>query len=278
MEEAGKKYFWLKLHKGFFKRHDIQIIESMPNGKDYVLFYLKLLVESIDHDGMLRFNDAIPYNEGMLATITNTNVDIVRSAIKIMESLGLLEVLDDGSFYMRQIETFTGSVTQWAEKKRIYREHKKLLQSGQAGGQKEDMSDKSKSKEIEKDLEKESVKYPQDSHPLILATLLMTEHQRSDPRYTVTPATLQKWATDIDKLMRLDGRTASEVEAVIRWCQTPGGFWVPNILSGSKLREKFPTLLLQSQAKKTTERQKEFHDMTEEEKQYAIDKAMGRVS
>lgn len=171
MEESGKKYFWLKLHKGFFKRHDIQIIESMPNGKDYVLFYLKLLVESIDHDGMLRFNDAIPYNEGMLATITNTNVDIVRSAIKIMESLGLLEVLDDGSFYMRQIETFTGSVTQWAEKKRIYREHKKLLQSGQSGGQKEDMSDKSKSKEIEKDLEIKKEKRAKtrspEAHPTI---------------------------------------------------------------------------------------------------------------
>ena len=40
---ADKKYYWLKLKKDFFKRHDIQIIENMPNGKDYVLFYLKLL-------------------------------------------------------------------------------------------------------------------------------------------------------------------------------------------------------------------------------------------
>ena len=41
-----KKYFWLKLDKDFFKRHDIRIVESMPNGKDYILFYLKLLCES----------------------------------------------------------------------------------------------------------------------------------------------------------------------------------------------------------------------------------------
>jgi hypothetical protein len=29
---------------------------------------------------------------------------------------------------------------------------------------------------------------------------------------------------------------------VIDWCQSPGGFWGPNILSGRKLREEFDTL------------------------------------
>jgi len=69
-----KRYYWLKLKRDFFKRHDIQIIESVPNGKDYVLFYLKLLAESIDHEGLLRFNDLIPYSEQMLSTITNSTL------------------------------------------------------------------------------------------------------------------------------------------------------------------------------------------------------------
>ena len=38
----NQKYYWLKLKRDFFKRHDIRIIEEMPNGKDYILFYLKL--------------------------------------------------------------------------------------------------------------------------------------------------------------------------------------------------------------------------------------------
>jgi hypothetical protein len=45
---AEKRYYWLKLKRDFFKRHDIKIIEAMPNGKDYVLFYLKLLVVGIN--------------------------------------------------------------------------------------------------------------------------------------------------------------------------------------------------------------------------------------
>jgi hypothetical protein len=53
---------------------------------------------------------------------------------------------------------------------------------------------------------------------------------------------LTGWARDIDLLMRIDQRSPDEIRRVIEWCQLPGGFWGPNILSGRKLREKFDTL------------------------------------
>ena len=120
MAEA-KKYYWLKLKRDFFKRHDIIIVENMPNGKDYVLFYLKLLVESLDHDGNLRFSDTIPYNEQMLSTITNTNIDIVRSAMKIFTELNLIEILEDKTIYMNEVEKMLGSEGWSAERVRNYR-------------------------------------------------------------------------------------------------------------------------------------------------------------
>ena len=86
----NKKYYWLKLKRDFFKRHDVRIIEEMPNGKDYVLFYLKLLLESIDHEGELRFSETIPYNEQMLSVVTNTNIDIVRAALSIFTELKMI--------------------------------------------------------------------------------------------------------------------------------------------------------------------------------------------
>lgn len=118
MAVKDKKYYWLKLKRDFFKRHDIQIIEDMPNGKDYILFYLKLLCESVDHDGNLRFSEEIPYNEQMLATITRTNVDIVRSAVKVFSQLQMIEVFDDGTYYMREVNKMLGSETYWAMRKR----------------------------------------------------------------------------------------------------------------------------------------------------------------
>jgi uncharacterized sporulation protein YeaH/YhbH (DUF444 family) len=53
---------------------------------------------------------------------------------------------------------------------------------------------------------------------------------------------MQTWAKDIDKAMRIDGRTEQELTGCIDWIYTKGTFWIPNILSGRKLREKFDTM------------------------------------
>ena len=161
MAEKDKRYYWLKLKRDFFKRHDIRIIEAMPNGKDYILFYLKLLCESVDHDGNLRFSDQIPYNEDMLATITNTNIDVVRSAIKIFTQLNMMELMDDGTFYMNEVEKMIGSESYWAEKKRVQREKERLTEDkdwtmSSEIGQIPTCPSKSKSKEIDKEIDKEN--------------------------------------------------------------------------------------------------------------------------
>ena len=121
----GRKFYWLKLKRDFFKRHDIRIIEEMQNGKDYVLFYLKLLLESIDHEGSLRFSDTIPYNEQMLSVITNTNVDIVRAAMKLFLELNLIEIFDDQTIYMGEVEKMIGSESESAERMRRLRQRQK---------------------------------------------------------------------------------------------------------------------------------------------------------
>ncbi len=129
------KYYWLKLYKDFFKRHDIRIIEGMPNGKDYILFYLKLLVESVSHEGNLRFSDSVPYDEKMLSTLTDTNIDVVRSAVKIFSELNMMEVLDDGTIYMTEVEKMIGaeSDAHVREQTRLrvakYRERQKALRN-----------------------------------------------------------------------------------------------------------------------------------------------------
>lgn len=128
MEEH--KFYWLKLKRDFFKRHDIRIVEEMPNGKDYILFYLKMLVESVDHEGELRFSDTIPYNEDMLATITNTNIDIVRAAMKIFTELQMIEIIEDGTIFMTEVHKMIGSAsnTDSANRQRRSREQLKSIQ------------------------------------------------------------------------------------------------------------------------------------------------------
>lgn len=160
---SEKRYYWLKLKRDFFKRHDIRIIEAMPNGKDYVLFYLKLLLESIDHEGTLRFSETIPYNEEMLSIITNTNIDIVRSAMKLFSELKMVEILEDSTIYMAEVDRLIGSAADNdnANRQRRFRERKKIeaLPVCYSAVTKDNES-KSKEKELESDKEKEDIGMP----------------------------------------------------------------------------------------------------------------------
>lgn len=80
-----------------------------------------------------------------------------------------------------------------------------------------------------------------------LAHLLYDLHRQSDPHFTTSQKHIEQWAKDIDKLNRIDKRSYEDIEKVIRWVKTAGNFWCPNIISGSKLREKYPRVFLQMQ-------------------------------
>lgn len=134
MATVEKKRYWLKLDKNFLKSSQIKVIKNMPNGKDYVIFYLALMLESIETIGHLRFSNLVPYNEEMLASVTDTNVDIVRTAVKIFESLGLMEMLDDGTIYMTQVAEMTGKESESAERVRRYRLKQKQQLALQGNG------------------------------------------------------------------------------------------------------------------------------------------------
>lgn len=120
-----KRFYWLKLKDNFFDREEIQLIESLPNGKEYVLILLKFMMKAINSEGRLVVKDVIPYNPQMLATVTHSNVDTVRSAIDIFIKFGLMNTLDDGTLYMNEVQALLGSETEFAAKKREYRQNLK---------------------------------------------------------------------------------------------------------------------------------------------------------
>ncbi|MFI3166543.1 MAG: phage replisome organizer N-terminal domain-containing protein [Bacillota bacterium] len=118
-----ERYYWLKLHKDFFKRKEIVVVENLDDGKDYILFYLKLLCESVDREGRLMLTDTVPYSEQTLASVTGTKVSIVHSAIEVFMSLKMIEILDDKTIFMSEIAQLTGSESKWAKyKKKSYLE------------------------------------------------------------------------------------------------------------------------------------------------------------
>jgi predicted phage replisome organizer len=118
----NEKYFWLKFYRDFFKRHDIRIIEKMPDGKEYIIFYLKMLLESIDHEGTLRYSETMPYDEEMLSVVLDTDIKIVKAAMQVFIKFELIQIHEDKTIYMTKIEKLIGSETKWAKKKREQRQ------------------------------------------------------------------------------------------------------------------------------------------------------------
>ena len=83
-----KRFYWLKLKDNFFQEDAIEWLEEQQNGKEYVLFYLKLCLKSLRNNGVLvrKVGDIlIPYDVAKLAEITKTNPDTVVVAMEILK-------------------------------------------------------------------------------------------------------------------------------------------------------------------------------------------------
>lgn len=117
----NKKYYYLKLKDNFFDSDELVMLESMPDGYMYSNILLKLYLKSLKNNGRLMFNDRIPYNSTMLASITRHPVAVVEKAVQQFLDLGLIEILNNGAIYILDIQNFIGSSSSEADRKRAYR-------------------------------------------------------------------------------------------------------------------------------------------------------------
>ena len=121
-ENDKKRYYWLKLKKDFFQQHQIKVLKALPNGRLYALIYLELMAESTSHDGELRYSKLMPYDVVTLASVIDEDKDNLEKAIETLINLELVEIIDDGTIYMREIQKLIGSETPTAERQRKHRE------------------------------------------------------------------------------------------------------------------------------------------------------------
>lgn len=119
------KFYWLQLKEDFFDTDAIQWLEEQPNGKEYSLFYLKLCLKSLKTNGILIRNVGnllVPYDARKLSEITRTDYDTVVVAMKLLEHIGLIKILENGEIYIEQLESMIGSQSIGAFKKQQQRQ------------------------------------------------------------------------------------------------------------------------------------------------------------
>lgn len=115
------RYFYIKLTKEWFNRAEIQYLESLPNGSEMAYLYLKLLVDSLGHDGQLRVSETIPYTPELIAKRMNTPKKIVKNCINALIQLNAIKISNDKTIIIEKAQEYTNSVSGGALRKAEYR-------------------------------------------------------------------------------------------------------------------------------------------------------------
>lgn len=114
-EYSKEKLYYLKLTKDFFDKHFMKILSK--RGSDYVVFLIRLMAESISHNGYLRYSEELPYDEEMLSQVTDTKIKIVEKSLEIFQELKIIEYTSDKTIYIPIVKTLTASSTVGAIRK-----------------------------------------------------------------------------------------------------------------------------------------------------------------
>ena len=219
-----------------------------------------LIIESIA--GSIETENPLPFLEETcddIATFYNGNSTKIDEMVRFMINEGLLEVEETDKKiacykiygYLEQSQTRSEKIRQLIA---AYKDKKNILDGQKCLGLSQTNMIEEKRKEQEENRQEESPEIPPpvpeklySSESYILADLLSELHIKNiDPKCKpITPKQNQAWAKDIEMIERIDGRSYQDIEKAIRWIKTYGCFWAANVMSGSKLREKFPTIWAQ---------------------------------
>jgi predicted phage replisome organizer len=133
----NRRYYYLKLKDNYFDEDSIVLLESMKDGILYSNILLKLYLKSLKNGGKLQLDENIPYTSEMIATITRHQTGTVERALQIFHQLGLVEIMENGGYYMSNIELLIGQSSTEGERKRRARLEIKAQKSlaAENGGQ-----------------------------------------------------------------------------------------------------------------------------------------------
>ena len=213
----NKKYYYMRLRENFFDSPEIALLESMQDGYLYSNILLKLYLRSLRDEGRLMFNNAIPYNAQMIATITRHQVGTIEKALKIFVEMGLIEILDSGAIFMLDIQNYIGKSSTEADRQREYqkrinteRETLPCKKSNKKSGKKS-----TPEIEIEKEIE---IKTELDIHTS------SDDDKRASFDYKSVVDSFNKLCTSLPKVQKLTEQRKKAIRNSTKLLEQDGGF------------------------------------------------------
>ncbi|HEM3168948.1 TPA: DnaD domain protein [Streptococcus suis 89-3576-3] len=125
-KQKKKIFFWLKLDQNFFKNLAIKQALRMPGGKDMIIVYQMLMLESLSTDGVIYYEGTLPTLEKELAVRLDVKEEEIQMTMAYFKNVGLVQVDDDNNAEMLQVPALMEQETDWARYKREQRRVLKL--------------------------------------------------------------------------------------------------------------------------------------------------------
>jgi len=120
-----KRFYWLKLKNNFFADPKIKKIRKLAGGDTYTIIMLKIMLLTINDDGVLLFENIEDNLADELSLTIDEDTENIQATLIFMQKMKLIEELDDSRYLLPNVVGLIGSESDSAERVRKHREPKK---------------------------------------------------------------------------------------------------------------------------------------------------------
>lgn len=120
-----KRYYWLKLKNDFFEQKEIKMLRRIAGGDTYTIIYLKMLLRSLENNGLLYFESVGNDFIDEIALDLDEETENVSITLQFLQSKGLLEIVEDDEYFLNRVPEMVGSEAYSTERSRRSRANKK---------------------------------------------------------------------------------------------------------------------------------------------------------
>ena len=132
---------WIRLETNLFDNPKIQMLSNLPKGDSYVSFWVRLLCMAgkLNNGGYVYVAENAAYTPQLLAAITGKPVALVKTMLKTMQELHMIDVDTNGIIYIIGWEEHQNTAglekirEQTRERTRLYRQRKKISVTNDSG-------------------------------------------------------------------------------------------------------------------------------------------------
>lgn len=118
----AKKLYWLKLKKDFFNDKEVKKLRRIAGGDLYIIIYLKLLLLSLENEGIIYFDGVEDNFEDEMSLVIDEAYENIKFTVTYLIKRGLMIQLSNDQYEMTEARSMTLSESESAERVRRHRQ------------------------------------------------------------------------------------------------------------------------------------------------------------